>query len=134
MYARATINGIEEHYCNVLEWEDITSADILLKKCATKKDRMDLSEKTDISEKQLLSWANRADILRIKDISEDQVTLLAMAGVDTRLELIFRDPAILHKQLTHQNRRYRLIARSPSLHEVEGWIFEAGNLPSVISY
>ena len=67
----------------------------LLEAARTLKGRKTLAEKTGFCEKQLLSWANVADRMRVKGISKEYAELLHHAGVDTVKELKYRNPCNL---------------------------------------
>jgi predicted flap endonuclease-1-like 5' DNA nuclease len=106
----------------------------LLKVAANRKGRKMLSEQTGISNKLILEWANRADLMRVKGIGEEYSDLLEAAGVDTVREMAHRNPENLHKALLKTNNEKNLVRRDPSLSEVQDWISQAKNLPPVISH
>jgi predicted flap endonuclease-1-like 5' DNA nuclease len=64
----SVIEGIGGIYEAKLQEAGIKSIEALLKACATKKGRTELAEKTQISEKLILKWANHSDLIRIKGI------------------------------------------------------------------
>ena len=65
------IEGIGEAYETKLEAAGVKSIEALLDTCATKKGRTELAEKTGISEKLILKWANHADLARIMHLSSE---------------------------------------------------------------
>ena len=69
------IEGIGEAYETKLEAAGVKSIEALLDTCATKKGRTELAEKTEISEKLILKWANHADLARIKGIGGEYAEL-----------------------------------------------------------
>ena len=62
------IEGIGEAYELKLNEVGVKSIEGLLDMCASKKGRDALAEKTGISDKLILKWANRADLDRIKGV------------------------------------------------------------------
>ena len=93
-----------------------------------------LAEMTRISEKDLLSWANTADRMRIKGVGEEYASLLQAAGVDTVKELKYRNPGKLAKAIAEANRKRKLVGVLPSDHAVVRWIEYAKKLPLKITY
>ena len=65
----SVIEGIGEAYEAKLITSGVNSMEALLKVCATKKSRTELAEKTGISEKLILKWANHADLARVKALA-----------------------------------------------------------------
>lgn len=112
----------------------IASIENLLEVCATRKGRADLAEKADISEKLILKWANRADLMRVKGIGSEYADLLEAAGVDTVPELAQRKAANLVAKMTEVNEAKNLVRKLPTEHQVEGWVTEAKSLPRALEY
>ncbi len=94
----SVIEGIGEAYEARLEEAGVKSIEVLLETCATKKGRSDIAEKTGITEKLILKWANNADLARIKGIGGEYAELLEAAGVDTVPELATRKADNLFKR------------------------------------
>ncbi len=128
------IEGIGETYAAKLEAAGIGSVEALLEACATPKGRDSVSEKTGISEKLILEWANHADLFRIDGIGSEYADLLEEAGVDTVPELAQRNAAHLHAKMKEINEAKELVRRLPSEKQVEGWIEQAKALPRALSY
>lgn len=112
----------------------IKSTDELLENCKTKKQRKDLSEKADISEKLILKFANMADLFRIKGVGQEYAELLEVAGVDTVPELAQRSAENLAAKMEAVNTEKNLVRRVPSAKEVEDWVAQAKALPRVLEY
>lgn len=129
-----TIEGIGETHETTLEAAGITSVEALLSACATKKGRVDLAEATGISEKLILRWANRADLMRIKGVGEEYSDLLEAAGVDTVPELAMRKPENLFKKMLEVNEEKSLVRKLPTHAQVESWVKQAADLPRVLTY
>ena len=112
----------------------IKDTDGLLKSTKTPKQRNSLAEKTGISEKWILKFANMADLYRVKGISSEYSQLLEASGVDTVIELATRVPKNLHTKVSAVNKEKKNTRQPPSLAEITGWIEEAKKLPRVLEY
>lgn len=112
----------------------IKDTDGLLKSTKTPKQRKSLAEKTGISEKWILKFANMADLYRIQGISSEYSQLLEASGVDTVVELATRVPKNLHTKVSAVNREKKNTRQPPSLAEITGWIEQAKKLPRVLDY
>jgi predicted flap endonuclease-1-like 5' DNA nuclease len=83
---------------------------------------------------QVLNWANRADLARIKGIGSEYADLLEAAGVDTVRELAQRNPANLAPGLAAVNEEKILVRQLPTESEVTEWVTEAKALPRALFY
>lgn len=128
------IEGVGEVYAAKLGELGIASVEALLKACETKKGRTQLSEKSGISEKLILRWANHADLFRIKGVAGEYAELLEAAGVDTVPELAKRNAENLTKKMQEVNEEKKLVRRMPTQSQVESWIEQAAALPRVLQY
>lgn len=133
-YPITHIAGIDGEIATRLKRAGIRSTGRLLESARTMKGRKQLAEQTGIDIKQLLSWANGADRMRIKGISKEYAELLQVAGVDTVRELKYRNPAKLAQAMAAANRRRRCVRLLPSQTAVSRWIEDAKKLPLKISY
>lgn len=128
------IEGIGEAYAAKLEAAGVKSIEELLETCANKKGRTELAEKSEISEKLILKWANHADLIRIKGIGGEYAELLEAAGVDTVPELATRKAENLFKKMQEINEAKSLVRKLPTEAQVEDWITQAKTLPRVLQY
>jgi predicted flap endonuclease-1-like 5' DNA nuclease len=128
------IGGIGETYAQKLTEIGIKTVETLLEKGATKKGRQEIAEKSEINEKLILKWVNRADLARIKGIGEEYADLLEVAGVDTVPEIAQRNPENLQKKLTEVNSEKTLVRQLPSQSKVEDWVKQAKGLDRVVTY
>ncbi len=133
-YKIVEIEGIGDVYAQKLEAAGIKTTEDLLENAATPKQRKDLAEKTDISEKLILKWANHADLFRIKGVAGQFAELLEAAGVDTVKELRHRVAANLQPKMVEVNEAKNLCNRVPSVTEVEKMIAQAKELEPKLSY
>jgi predicted flap endonuclease-1-like 5' DNA nuclease len=129
-----TVEGIGEVYSQKLAEAGIQTTGELLEKGATPAGRKELVEKTGISAKLILKWVNRADLFRIKGVSEEYADLLEIAGVDTVPELAQRNAENLYQRLAEANQEKKLVRRLPSQATVSDWIKQAKQLPRAINY
>lgn len=133
-YKVEEIEGIGPALGEKLRAAGINTVDKLLEKAATKKQRQSLAEETGISEKQILKFANMADLFRLNGVGQEYAELLEVAGVDTVPELAQRNAANLTAKMEEVNAAKNLTRKTPSATEVEKWIAQAKELPRVIEY
>jgi hypothetical protein len=133
-YPITAIEGIDGEIAAILKSVKIRSTARLLEAASSPKGRKTLADKTGISPKQLLCWANMADRMRIKGVSKSYAELLQAAGVDTVRELTHRSPAKLAAAMAAANKQRKLVRVLPSEKTVARWIEEAKRLPLKISY
>lgn len=114
--------------------QGISNTDQLLEACKTRKGRSELAEKTGISEKLILRFANMVDLFRISGVGSEYAELLEAVGVDTVPELAQRNASNLTAKMEQVNQEKNLVRRVPTLSEVENWIEQAANLPRIIEY
>jgi len=112
----------------------IKTTGALLEAAAAPAGRKALATKTGFTPKQILGWANRADLMRVKGVGEEFSDLLELSGVDTVKALAKRKPENLHAKLAEVNAAKNAVRRAPNLSEVEGWVAHAKTLPRVLSY
>ncbi len=129
-----TIEGIGHKQATSLRKARIRTVEALLKKGATRKGRRDIAARTHISEKLILEWVNRADLMRVRGVGEEYSDLLEAAGVDTVKELRRRNPGNLLGSMVEVNSKKRLVRRLPTEAMVSRWVDHAKQLDSVIHY
>lgn len=128
------IEGIGEVYEAKLNAVGIRSTDDFLEKAATKKGRQEVAEATGLSEKLILEWANRSDLLRINGVGSEYGDLLEFAGVDTVPELANRNSENLYKKIIEVNEEKNLVRKLPTEAQIADWIEQAKKLPRVLTY
>ena len=129
-----TIEGIGIQNARKLRKAGIRTTEALLKRAGTRKGRRHLSEEIKVSEKLVLEWVNRADLMRVRGIGEEYSDLLEEAGVDTVKELRRRNPASLLAKMIETNGRRGLVRRLPTAAMVERWVEHAKELPEAVSH
>jgi predicted flap endonuclease-1-like 5' DNA nuclease len=133
-YPIEAIEGIGAALAGKLETVGIKRTTDLLESCGHAKGRSDVASKTGLSEKQLLKWANMADLMRISGVAGEFAELLEAVGVDTVKELQHRNAENLASKMVEVNEAKKLTRRTPAASEVEKWIEQAKTLQPMISY
>lgn len=128
------IEGIGKVIGGKLKAAKIKDTDGLLAAAATPRKRKSLAEKSGLTEKRILKFANMADLYRVDGIGSEYSELLEKAGVDTVPELAQRSAASLTKMLAEANKTAKLTRRLPSEADVKKWIAQAKKLPRVLEY
>lgn len=128
------IEGIGDAYEQKIKDAGVASVEKLLDTCTLKKGRTALAEKTGLSEKLILKWANHADLMRIKGIGGEYAELLEAAGVDTIPELANRKAANLFAKMAEVNEEKKLVRKLPTADQVTEWVKQAQALPRVLQY
>lgn len=134
IYKIIDIEGIGPVYAEKLLAAGIETDKQLLEKCAKPAARKSLEEKTGISGKLILTWANHADLMRIDGVGPQFSELLEAAGVDTVKEFRHRVAENLQPKLEEVNAEKHLVRRVPSLKEVQNMIEQAKSLEPVMEY
>ena len=128
------IEGIGKMNGKKLRAAGVKGTGTLLTTCCDKKGRKAMAAETGISEKMLLEWANRADLMRVKGVGSEYSDLLEASGVDTVKELRTRKPENLHTKMLEVNTKKKLVRRPPSMGEVQRWVDGAKGLDPVITH
>ncbi len=126
------VEGIGQRIATKLRKNGIRTTEALLKRAADRKGRKALASDTGFSEKQILEWVNRSDLMRCKGVGGEYSDLLEAAGVDTIKELRRRNAASLTAKMVEINEKKKLVRRLPTESMVSRWIESAKELePSV---
>jgi len=133
-YKIEEIEGIGPAYAAKLGEHGIKTTDDYLSACADAKGRKEMAEKTGISDKLILRWANQADLMRVSGVGEEFAELLEAAGVDTVKELRTRNAENLTAKMQEVNEAKKMARRAPSGSEVEKWIAQAKEMEPRLTY
>jgi predicted flap endonuclease-1-like 5' DNA nuclease len=128
------IEGIGPAYAAKLTAIGLKTVEAYLEAAKDPKGRKEIAEKTGISDKLVLAWANKADLFRIKGVGSQLSDLLEAAGVDTVKELKHRNAANLHAKMVEVNAAKNLVNHIPGENQVAAWIEEAKTLPAMLTY
>jgi predicted flap endonuclease-1-like 5' DNA nuclease len=129
-----TIEGLDYRQATRLRKARVRTTEALLKTAATRKGRRDLGEATGLAERLILTWVNRADLMRVKGVGEEYSDLLEAAGVDTIKELRRRNPRNLLYTMIEVNNKKRLVRRLPTEAMVSRWVDHAKTLDPIVKY
>lgn len=133
-YKIEDIEGIGPSYGDKLAAAGIKSTSKLLKECGSRKGRETTATSTGISGKLLLSWANMADMMRLKGIGPQYAEMLEASGVDTVKELAQRRADNLATKMVEVNKAKRIAKATPAESLVAGWIKAAQSTTPQISH
>ena len=128
------VEGIGQRTATKLRKNGIRTTEALLKRAADRKGRRALASETGFSEKQILEWVNRADLMRCKGVGGEYSDLLEAAGVDTIKELRRRNAASLTKKMVEINEKKKLVRRLPTESMVSRWVESAKTLEPSVKY
>jgi predicted flap endonuclease-1-like 5' DNA nuclease len=128
------IEGIGPKYARQLRKSGVRTTEALLKRAATRKGRRELAGAASLTEKQILEWVNRADLMRVKGIGSEYSDLLEAAGVDTVKELRRRNPEALTVKMTQINEQKQLVRRLPTVVMVTQWVETAKTIEPMVKY
>lgn len=128
------IEGIGVKQATKLRKAGVRTTEALLRRAATRSGRRELAERTGLPAAQILKWANRADLMRIKGVGAEYSDLLEAAGVDTVKELRRRSPKALTAKIVQLNEQKRLVRRLPTEGMVAAWVEHAKGLEPVIKH
>lgn len=128
------IEGIGPAYKEKLAAVGITNTDQLLEKCASAAGRKAVEKESELTAKQLLVWADVADLMRVNGVGRQFGELLKAAGVDTIKELATRRADNLTVKLAEVNAEKKLAKAVPSESQVQGWIDSAKETAPMISH
>lgn len=133
-YKIIDIEGVGDSYAAKLNAAGIDTVEQYLEACANPKGRQEMADKTGISGKLILKWANHADLFRIPGVGPQFAELLEAAGVDTVKELRHRNAESLAAKLEAIDQEKHLTRRVPSVKEIEKMIEAAKALDPVMTY
>ncbi|MDY0059069.1 MAG: DUF4332 domain-containing protein [Myxococcota bacterium] len=128
------IEGVGEVYAEKLANAGVESTADLLAKGASPAGRKALAEAAGLSEKLILGWVNKVDLLRVKGVGSEYADLLEASGVDTVPELAQRNAANLVAKLTEVNDARKLVRALPTEKQLTDWITQAKTLPRVVTH
>ncbi len=136
MASITAIEGIGKRNAAKLTKEGINTCEKLLDAGATRKGRKQIAESCGISDKRVLEWVNRADLMRVKGVSTQYSDLLEAAGVDTVKELRRRNAASLQAKMAEVNAKKKVpyVRQVPAVTQVQRWIDHAKTLDPVIKH
>ena len=133
-YKIIDVEGIGDVYAAKLKEVGINTVEELLEAAKKPAGRAALAEKTGISPKLVLTWANHADLMRINGVGPQFSELLEAAGVDTVKEFRNRVAENLVAKMNEVNEQKHLVGRVPSATELQKMIDQAKELEPMMEY
>jgi predicted flap endonuclease-1-like 5' DNA nuclease len=133
-YKIEDLEGVGEALGQKFREAGIKDTDTLLTGSKKPAQRKHLAEKTGISEKMILKFANMVDLYRINGIGSEYSELLEAAGVDTVPDLARRNPQNLAQKIAEVNDVKKLARRIPTESEITKWVDQAKKLPRILDY
>lgn len=129
------VEGIGPAHAGQLNTVGIRTTADLLSAGAKPLGREQIAARTGISEKLVLAWVNKVDLMRIPGVGSEYSDLLEAAGVDSPAELAQRNPANL--AVTVQEvvaARPGTVRRIPTEADISAWIDGARALDKVVEH
>jgi len=133
-YKIEDIEGIGPAFGAKLREAGIKNTDQLLDACSDAKGRKAIEERTGVAHKNLLTWVNLADLMRISGIGPQFSELLEAAGVDTVKELRNRNAENLAAKMAEVNEEKHLTRMAPAMKTVARWVEAAKAMEPRISH
>ena len=123
------IAGVDDAAKATLNGAGITWLDEYLAAAGPAESRKALAAQTGIDARQLLEWANRADLMRLGGVSAALADLLENAGVDTVRELAQRNATNLAQKLQEAAGD-----AAPSEETITAWVAQAKTLAPAVTH
>jgi predicted flap endonuclease-1-like 5' DNA nuclease len=133
-YKIIDVQGIGDVYAAKLVEAGINTVEELLEVAKKPAGRAELAEKTGITPKLILTWANHADLMRINGVGPQFSELLEAAGVDTVKEFRHRVAENLAAKMTEINEAKHLVGRVPTAAELQKMIDQAKEMEPMMEY
>jgi predicted flap endonuclease-1-like 5' DNA nuclease len=133
-YKIEDVEGIGPVIGGKLRSAGVADTDALLANAKTPAQRKALAESADLTEAQILKFANMVDLYRVHGVGSEYAELLEAAGVDTVPELAQRNPETLAKKIASLNQERDLVRHVPPASAVTRWVEHAKTLPRVLEY
>jgi predicted flap endonuclease-1-like 5' DNA nuclease len=129
------VEGIGKTFADKLGEAGVNTTDDLLEQGGSASGRDRLAAATGISVREILKWANHADLMRLDGVGPEFAELLEAAGVDSPAELAQRNAANLAQTFQELDAaRPNTVRRVPSETSVAGWITEAKTMERAVSH
>ncbi len=130
-YRLSEISGVLHSHVTNLAAIGIKDTDDLLSACGTPAGRDHVYSATKIPVESLMTWTQRAELMRIAGVGNEYAALLIASGVDTLVELGRRVATDLHDKLEGENETLFIVKNLPSTTTIQDWVVSAkGMKPS----
>jgi predicted flap endonuclease-1-like 5' DNA nuclease len=128
------VEGIGPKSAEKLDAAGVANTDDLAEKGRTPGGRKALAEETGISGKNILTWVNMVDLMRVKGVGGEFAELLQASGVDTVKELRRRNAENLAAKMAEVNEDKKLTRSVPSEKVVTKWVEAAKDMEPGVEY
>ena len=128
-----SINGMTHTEATKLRRARVRTTVTFLQIASTRSGRALLTKETGITSPNLLHWANRAELMKIKNLGRDYADLLEAVGVESVADLKRRNPESLHEMMHNTNQIKSIVDRMPSLKRVASWIDDSKDIVITVS-
>ncbi len=116
------IHGLNPKVARQLRKSGVRTTEALLRRATNKKARQEIAEACGVSEAQVTTWCNAADLMRIRGIGGEYSRLLEVLGVGSVRELKRRNPKTLLISMVELNDKKRMVRRLPTEGMVAAWV------------
>ncbi len=120
-----TVQGITPEYAIALTKAGLNGSNDLLTQAATAEGRKTVADAAGLDAKLILTWAHRADLMRIKGLMGEDTALLNAAGVTSMAALAEQEAEALVLQLTKVHAELNIDKKVPHPRGVQMWIERA---------
>ncbi|HBN08385.1 MAG TPA: DUF4332 domain-containing protein [Cyanobacteria bacterium UBA8530] len=134
VYPVVQVMGIGPAYAAKLKEAGLPSTKKFLESTRTRKEREALADKTGISNKLILAWAHKVELMQISGIGPEMSQLLDAVGVASTKELARRNATNLQERMAIANAidpKRKFVDRLPSVNTVSKWIEKAKTIHTV---
>ena len=111
-----------------LDKAGVKTTEELLRKVGSPKDRKALARAAGLSAAEVMTLAQRCDLLRIRGVGPEMVLLLESSGVKTTAELATREAGTLTAAADRANREKKITEKPPTEPQFHDWIEQAKKL------
>jgi len=120
-----SLKGITDKQIERLKEAGVRGTARLLTWGSTPDGRREIAKAAKVPIQRIANWVQRADLMRVKGVSDDYARLLARAGVEDIADLSTRNPAELADEVEIASAVERDVRRLPSKAMIAGWIEQA---------
>jgi predicted flap endonuclease-1-like 5' DNA nuclease len=125
MAGLTSLKGITDKQIERLKEAGVRGTAKLLTWGSTPDGRREIAKGAKIPIQRIANWVQRADLMRVKGVSDDYARLLARAGVEDIADLSTRNPAELAGEIEVAATVERDVKRLPSKAMLGEWIEQA---------
>lgn len=126
------LGSIDAKQATRLRKAGIRTTEALLRHTGTRQSRLELAGRSGLPAAEILVWARRADIMRVRGIGAEYATLLEAVGIITLTDLCRWEPVDLMAALVEANTAKRFVRRLPSESMVDDWLVSAAQLDPLV--